>query len=68
MFYFIPGQDLIQMSSNTSLANQMKKAIKFARTHVVDCESCQYRGFLCEICSSTEVIYPFDLDTAARVS
>ena len=60
-------QDFVQINGNTSLANQMKRAIKFARTHVVDCESCQYRGFLCEICSSTQVIFPFDLDTTTRV-
>lgn len=58
------------MSINTSLnlVNQMKKAIKFARKHVQGCESCEYRGFLCEICGSVDVIYPFDLDTTTRVS
>ncbi|XP_067946322.1 pleckstrin homology domain-containing family M member 1-like [Watersipora subatra] len=59
-------QDLWSVNSSLTLTNQIKKAVKFARKHVQGCESCEYRGFLCEICGNTQVIFPFDLDTTSR--
>ena len=31
-------------------------------------QGCSQKGYLCEICKSTDVIYPFDLEDTTRVS
>lgn len=52
-------QDLLQLSTG-QLLQSMKKAIAFARRHVLNCQLCSQRGFICEICRDDTIIYPFD--------
>ncbi|ESO83659.1 hypothetical protein LOTGIDRAFT_236498 [Lottia gigantea] len=50
------------------LARSLKEINKFAMNHVYDCLLCSQKGFICEICSSKKVIYPFETDTTHRCS
>ncbi|XP_007888785.2 pleckstrin homology domain-containing family M member 3 [Callorhinchus milii] len=36
------------------------KVNKFASAHVYSCSLCSQKGFICEICSNGQVIYPFE--------
>ncbi len=46
----------------------LKRVIVFAAKHVQQCALCSQKGFLCEICNSDKVIYPFDVELTVRVS
>ncbi|XP_068216110.1 pleckstrin homology domain-containing family M member 1-like [Palaemon carinicauda] len=45
------------------LVSRVRQAVTFGRDHVSQCEVCSPRGFLCELCSEKDVIYPFQLGT-----
>lgn len=51
--------DLLQVPSG-ALQRTLEKAIKFARSHVMACQLCAAKGFVCEICRDPAVIYAFD--------
>ncbi|CAH1772702.1 unnamed protein product [Owenia fusiformis] len=53
--------DLLQVQ-NGGLAQSLKKIIKYASKHVYDCTLCSQKGFLCEICDSPKVIFPFEVE------
>lgn len=57
--------DLAQIP-NGSLANQIQKVVSFALGHVADCWLCSQKGFICEVCNNTKVLYPFNIDTTYR--
>ena len=40
--------------------------ITFARKHVSSCPLCTLKGFYCEICKSSQILYPFDTDFTKR--
>ncbi|XP_065889890.1 uncharacterized protein [Dysidea avara] len=44
------------------LLPQLTKALRKAIKHVKKCPLCCQKGFVCEICQSPSVIYPFQLD------
>lgn len=50
------------------LADQLRKVVTFGRQHINDCPLCSQKGFICEICQSDKVLYPFDIDTTYKVS
>ena len=57
--------DMIHVVSG-QLISQIKKAIAFARKHVLSCTLCSQKGFICELCSSPQIIYPFDTASTKR--
>lgn len=57
--------DLVQ-AKNGSLKNVLKNVISFGRDHVSSCMLCCFKGFFCELCKSSQIIYPFDTDTVRR--
>ncbi|XP_021372835.1 pleckstrin homology domain-containing family M member 1-like isoform X2 [Mizuhopecten yessoensis] len=57
--------DLLQVPSG-QLQQSLKKVIKFASKHVYDCRLCSQKGFICELCSSPKVIYPFEVALTVR--
>lgn len=57
--------DLVQVNSG-ALQNQIKKAVLFARNHVISCVLCSQKGFICELCKNPNIIYPFDTGTTFR--
>lgn len=58
-------EDLIQVK-NGSLRNILKNVITFGRNHVLSCMLCCLKGFICEICKSSQIIYPFDTESVHR--
>lgn len=52
--------DLLEISTG-SLSRLLVKVVLFARDHVLSCTLCRLKGFICEVCSSQTIIYPFDL-------
>uniref|UniRef100_S4RKA1 Pleckstrin homology domain containing, family M (with RUN domain) member 1 n=1 Tax=Petromyzon marinus TaxID=7757 RepID=S4RKA1_PETMA len=44
----------------------LAKTIKFASDHVYSCGLCSQKGFICEICNSSEIIYPFEVSSTIR--
>lgn len=53
--------DLLQIPSG-SLIQTLQKVINFAKNHVLNCHLCNLKGFICEVCNNSKVIYPFDMD------
>nr|XP_004665929.2 protein associated with UVRAG as autophagy enhancer [Jaculus jaculus] len=50
------------------LAPLLKDILKASLVHVASCELCQGKGFICEFCQSTAVIFPFQTTTCTRCS
>lgn len=63
--YSIADLGLIQRGV---LCQQLQKAFKLGEAHVLKCRLCQLKGFICEICQSPRVLYPFHISTTYRVS
>ncbi|XP_054032601.1 pleckstrin homology domain-containing family M member 1 [Dryobates pubescens] len=42
--------------------------LQFASHHVYSCDLCTQRGFICQICNSSDIIFPFEFDTTTRCS
>ena len=59
-------QDFIQIQDG-NLPQFLKRVIVFAAKHVQQCALCSQKGFICEICNSEKVIYPFDVELTVRV-
>lgn len=57
--------DLIQIKSG-SLKQVLKNVINFGRQHVLSCVLCRQKGFICELCKSSQIIYPFDIESVYR--
>ncbi|XP_038077446.1 uncharacterized protein LOC119745278 isoform X2 [Patiria miniata] len=57
--------DLLQVQSGT-LLHFLRKVIVFAAKHVQQCALCSQKGFICLICESPKIIYPFDTDLTVR--
>ncbi|XP_040186789.1 pleckstrin homology domain-containing family M member 1 isoform X3 [Rana temporaria] len=58
-------QDLKQISDGM-FEPFLQSAVEFACSHVFQCDLCSQRGFICQICNSNEIIYPFQFDTTCR--
>lgn len=50
------------------LADQLRKVVTFGRQHILECALCSQKGFICEICQSNKVLYPFDIETTYKVN
>ncbi|NXK91587.1 PKHM1 protein, partial [Formicarius rufipectus] len=46
----------------------LQSLLQFASHHVYSCDLCTQRGFICQICSSSDIIFPFEFDTTTRCS
>lgn len=57
-------QDLVDAKSG-KLEPLLRKYITMFSSHVRSCDSCSGKGYVCEICTAKEVIYPFEADTAS---
>ncbi|KAJ7313463.1 hypothetical protein JRQ81_004857 [Phrynocephalus forsythii] len=44
----------------------LQSLIQFASHHVYSCDLCTQRGFICQICNSDDIIFPFEFDTTSR--
>ncbi|TMS35015.1 hypothetical protein L596_002498 [Steinernema carpocapsae] len=57
--------DLINCTSGV-LERHLNSLISFAVGHVHNCALCRQKGFICELCPSKQVIYPFQVETTSR--
>ncbi|XP_023955044.2 uncharacterized protein LOC112058433 [Bicyclus anynana] len=57
--------DLAQIPNN-SLALQLEKVVSFAKSHVLDCWLCSQKGFICEVCKDSKILYPFETSSTYR--
>ena len=55
-----------QSALSGQLEGHLNSIIRYAVTHIFNCKLCVQKGFFCEICSSREVIYPFQVETTIR--
>uniref|UniRef100_A0A1B6CXH4 RUN domain-containing protein n=1 Tax=Clastoptera arizonana TaxID=38151 RepID=A0A1B6CXH4_9HEMI len=58
-------QDLLQVKSG-ELYQRLKEMVEKGLSHVSKCELCHARGFVCELCESPEIIFPWYLNTVNR--
>ena len=52
--------DLAEINSGRLIDFLTEVHADFARHIKLDCEKCQAKGFICEMCNSENVIFPFD--------
>ena len=52
--------------NNNTLAPILRQVIAFARKHVFSCALCKLKGYYCEICKGSQILYPFDTDSTKR--
>ncbi|CAH1403363.1 unnamed protein product [Nezara viridula] len=57
--------DLFDIPSG-KLVDLLKRAIKISIDHVLTCQLCSQKGFICEVCHDDKAIYPFDIETTHR--
>lgn len=60
-------EDLVRIKKGL-LAPLLKDILKASLAHVAGCELCQGKGFICEFCQNTTVIFPFQTATCRRCS
>ncbi|XP_022704336.1 pleckstrin homology domain-containing family M member 1-like [Varroa jacobsoni] len=53
--------DLLSIPSG-SLQKSLEKAVQFAKKHVLLCQLCCQKGFICELCNDPKVIFPFNIN------
>lgn len=61
--YSVADLYLIQ---NGSLKDMLQKVVNFGREHCMKCTLCSVKGFICEYCRRSKIIYPFDVDETMR--
>ncbi|XP_046851023.1 uncharacterized protein LOC124444445 [Xenia sp. Carnegie-2017] len=59
--------DLIQVNSG-QLHHHIRKIISFCKKHVYECEVCSQKGFICEICKDSKILYPFEVHNTLQCS
>ena len=59
-------QDLLNIPSG-GLATSLNKLVNFGTSHVRQCGVCRQKGFICEICKDSQVIFPFELEKTYKV-
>ncbi|XP_054575734.1 protein associated with UVRAG as autophagy enhancer [Eptesicus fuscus] len=65
--YLFSLEDLVRVKKGL-LAPALKDILNASLAHVASCELCQGKGFICEFCRSTAVIFPFQITTCRRCS
>lgn len=56
--------DLVQIANGTMVQEVESIANIFFQHITKDCQTCQGKAFICEICRIDKVIYPFDEDVS----
>ncbi|XP_043256250.1 run domain Beclin-1-interacting and cysteine-rich domain-containing protein isoform X1 [Colletes gigas] len=58
-------QDLIHVKYGI-LPVKLQELVQVCNMHIIGCELCQARGFVCELCYSKDVIFPWELSKVSR--
>lgn len=61
--YSIEDLNLIRQGT---LYDQLLKAVNYGEQHILNCVVCSVKGFICEICKSPKVLYPFHIEKTYR--
>lgn len=61
--YSVADLYLIQ---NGSLEDMLRRVVLFGRDHCMKCVLCKEKGYHCEYCRKSKIIYPFDVDEVMR--
>ncbi|XP_007482554.2 pleckstrin homology domain-containing family M member 1 isoform X1 [Monodelphis domestica] len=56
----------LQQIADGSFEGFLQTLIQFASQHVYHCDLCTQRGFICQICHHSGIIFPFEFDTTTR--
>ncbi|KAI2653752.1 hypothetical protein H4Q32_014083 [Labeo rohita] len=57
-------QDLIDTSTGRLSCSLTEIHTTFAKHIKLDCEKCQAKGFMCELCKEGDILFPFDSHTS----
>lgn len=57
--------DLLQVQAGT-LQRLIKDLVRFSSQHVYSCALCSQKGYVCEICRNSRIIYAFEVDSTVR--
>ncbi|XP_061737190.1 differentially expressed in FDCP 8 homolog isoform X2 [Nerophis ophidion] len=57
-------QDLIDISSGRLSCSLTEVHTTFAKHIKLDCDRCQAKGFVCELCKEGDILFPFDSHTS----
>lgn len=58
----------LSMIQRGTLYQELQKAFKKGEAHILKCPLCSLKGFICEICNGSRILYPFHIETTFRVS
>ncbi|XP_058795536.1 run domain Beclin-1-interacting and cysteine-rich domain-containing protein isoform X2 [Phymastichus coffea] len=58
-------QNFVQVKTGI-LPTELNKLVQESCNHVANCVLCQARGFICELCNSKDVIYPWEMNKVTR--
>lgn len=50
----------LQAINDGTLETQLTELTEVCRDHITKCPLCSGKGYLCEVCTNNEVLYPFD--------
>merc|ERR1739848_281783 len=60
--------DLSKVAEGNMLDKMLKNALDIAEDHVFNCSLCCAQGFICSVCNSDQVIFPFQLEYVVKCS
>lgn len=58
-------KDLVEVNSG-AFNDRLRKLVKFGMKHVKQCQLCSQKGFICEVCHDSQVLYPFNLTDTSQ--
>jgi hypothetical protein len=67
IFNFAVSKELEDVRDGSHLM-KLREIVHVGTEHIKNCARCTACGFICEICKSNDVIYPYDLETTVSVS
>lgn len=53
----------MEILGDGQLEKMFKSVVEWSRAHILTCPLCSQKGFICEICNDSTIIYPFDVDS-----
>ncbi|XP_050980333.1 pleckstrin homology domain-containing family M member 1 isoform X2 [Labeo rohita] len=56
----------LQQIADGHYESYLQSLIQFGSKHVHNCDLCTQRGFICQICNTDNIIFPFQFDTTTR--
>ncbi|XP_077988027.1 run domain Beclin-1-interacting and cysteine-rich domain-containing protein-like isoform X2 [Glandiceps talaboti] len=57
--------DLLKVKRG-DMTGELKELVEDAITHVQQCQLCQAKGFICELCNNSDIIFPFELSKCVQ--